>query len=63
MKAENNTGCYYRYHHSDMGLSDELLNILKKYHVSMITASDAHKPSDVGSCIADVWDKTMKEDE
>ena len=63
MKAENNTGCYYRYHHSDMGLSDELLNIFKKYHVSMITASDAHKPSDVGTCIADVWDKTMKEDE
>lgn len=62
MKAENNTGCYYRYHHKDMGLSDELLNIFKKYHVSMITASDAHKPSDVGTCINEVWKKTMEND-
>ena len=59
MKAENNTGCYYRYNHKDKGLSDTLLKILKEHHVSMITASDAHKPSDVGTCIKEVWDKTM----
>lgn len=60
MKAENNTGCFYRYNHKDMGLSDTLLNILKEHKVKMITASDAHKPSDVGSCIKEVWNKTME---
>lgn len=59
MKAENNVGCYYRYHHPDKGLSDDFLKILKDYHVQMITASDAHKPSDVGTCIKDVYEKTM----
>lgn len=51
MKAENNTGCYYRYNHPDMGLSDELLEIFLRNDVDIITASDAHKPSDVGSYI------------
>lgn len=54
MKAENNTGCFYRYHHKDMGLSDELLSILLENHVQIICASDAHKPSDVGSYIKEV---------
>lgn len=57
MKAENNTGCYYRYNHPDMGLSDNLLNIFKKYNVDIITCSDAHKPSDVGSYIKEVTAK------
>lgn len=59
MKAENNTGCFYRYHHEDKGLSDELLAIFREHHVRMICASDAHKPSDVGTCIKEVWKKTM----
>ena len=59
MKAENNVGCYYRYHTKDIGLSDELLEILKKNHVPMITASDAHHPMDVGRNIPDVYEKTM----
>ena len=60
MKCENNTGCYYRYNHKDMGLSDELLKILKEEKVKMITASDAHKPAHVGKNIKDIWKKTMK---
>ncbi|MDF9823723.1 histidinol-phosphatase (PHP family) [Breznakia sp. PF5-3] len=60
MKAENNTGCYYRYKHKDMGLSDELLQILKKHTVKMITASDAHQPDHVGSYITEIYEKTMK---
>ena len=60
MKAENNVGCYYRYHTPDIGLSNQLLQTFKKHHVQMITASDAHHPEDVGRNIADVWDKTMK---
>lgn len=60
MKVENNVGCYYRYHHKDMGLSDELLKIFKQHNCKMITVSDAHLPKDVGSYIKDIWDKTMK---
>ena len=60
VKAENNTGCYYRYHHKDIGLSDELLNIFKEHGVKMITASDAHQPSHVGMNIVDIYEKTMK---
>ena len=59
LKAENNTGCYYRYNHKDMGLSEELLKILKEHGVSMITASDAHQPDHVGTNIADIYEKTM----
>ena len=59
VRPENNTGCYYRYNHKDMGLSDELLSIFKKHNCNLITASDAHYPKDVGSYIKEVWDKTM----
>lgn len=60
VKAENNTGCYYRYSHKDMGLSDELLTIFKEHGVEMITASDAHYPGHVGTNIKDIYEKTMK---
>ena len=33
----------------------ELLDIFKEHHVDIITASDAHKPADVGTCIKDVY--------
>ena len=51
MYAENNTGIKYRYHHDDLGIADEMLRIFKEKKVKMITASDAHKPSDVGTLI------------
>lgn len=51
VEAECNTGCHYRYHHNDIGLSSELLKILKEYGVKIVTASDAHRPADVGRCI------------
>lgn len=60
MKAENNTGCYYRYGHKDMGLSDTLLTTFKKNKVEMITASDAHYPKHVGMNIKDIYEKTMR---
>ena len=50
----------YNCQRQDIGLSDQLLQTLKKHHVQMITASDAHHPEDVGRNIADVWEKTMK---
>ena len=51
VEAECNTGCHYRYHHNDIGLSSELLKVLKEYGVKIVTASDAHRPADVGRCI------------
>lgn len=60
MKCENNTGCHYRYGHKDVGLSPELLKILRDYNVKMITASDAHHPDDVGTDIPEIWEATMK---
>lgn len=59
MKVENNVGCYYRYHHKDKGLSNELLTIFKNSGCDLITVSDAHWPKDVGNYIKDVWDITM----
>lgn len=59
MKAENNTGIHYRYHHEDIGDNEQLLETLKKHGVKMITASDAHKPSDVGTDIDIIERKTM----
>ncbi|MGN1345135.1 MAG: PHP domain-containing protein [Traorella sp.] len=50
MNCENNTGVHYRYHHQDIGLSQDFLEALKKHHVKLITASDAHYPYDVGKC-------------
>lgn len=58
--VENNVGCFYRYHHKDMGLSKELLEIFKKHGCKMITVSDAHYPEHVGTNIKDIWDITMK---
>lgn len=51
MYGENNSGIAYRYGHQDIGISDEMLKIFKEYKVKMITASDAHKPEDVGTLI------------
>lgn len=59
IKVENNVGCYYRYHHEDMGLADDLLKIFRQHNCEMITVSDAHTPEDCGNYIKEVWDKTM----
>lgn len=57
VKAELNVGCYYRYGHQDLGLNDELLKILIKHQVDLVTSSDAHNPNDVGKYIKDATDK------
>ena len=57
MAAECNTGVHYRYGHKDIGLSDELLEILKNEKVEIITASDAHKPEEVGSFIREAAER------
>ena len=60
IKAECNTGCHYRYNHPDVGLSDEFLQILIDSGVDIITASDAHKPEDVGSYIKEASERIEK---
>ena len=59
VRPENNTGCYYRYHHPDMGLAEDVLKVFKKHGCDMITVSDAHVPEDVGNYIADIHETTM----
>ncbi len=44
---ENNTGCHYRYHTKDIGLSDAFLAACFQEGAMIITASDAHEPSHV----------------
>lgn len=51
---ENNTGIHYRYGHEDMGTNPVFLDILKKHGVKIMTASDAHKPEDVGKLIQEI---------
>ncbi len=54
LKAENNTGCHYRYHHPDVGLSDTFKAILLQEGVEIINCSDAHKPEHVGMCFNEI---------
>lgn len=51
---ENNTGIHYRYGHEDMGTNPIFLDILKSNGVKIMTASDAHKPEDVGKLIKEI---------
>jgi len=54
VKIENNVGCYYRYNHQDLGLSDELLKLCVDNNAEIISASDAHSPNDCGRLILEV---------
>ena len=47
---EDNTKAHYSYHHPDVGLNDDFRKILKENNVQIVTASDAHYPSDVARC-------------
>ena len=49
MYADQNSGAARRCPETaSLGMDKELLRILKKYHVKIITSSDAHCPEDVG---------------
>lgn len=49
MYAEQNSGVYRRCPETaSLGMNEELLRILKKNNVGIITSSDAHCPEDVG---------------
>ncbi|GKX31078.1 histidinol-phosphatase [Vallitalea longa] len=51
VKAEFSSGLHINYGHGDLGLNKELLKILSEYEVDIVTASDAHRPEDVGKYI------------
>ncbi len=60
MKAENNVRCHYKYHHNDLGLSDELLKVFKEKGVEIITCSDGHHPEEVGLFIKEADERIRK---
>lgn len=49
MYADQNSGAFRRCPDTaSLGMEDELLRILKKHQVQIVTSSDAHRPEDVG---------------
>lgn len=48
VKVEFNNGLRINYGHSELGLNRDLLACLQQEGVEIVTASDAHKPEDVG---------------
>lgn len=55
VKAEFSCGLYNNYKHNEMGPNRELLSALIYNKVDIITASDAHKPEDVGRSIKEAY--------
>jgi len=53
VKMEFSNGLFINYGHKELGLNRELLRVLKQKGVYLVTASDAHKPEDVGRYIAE----------
>jgi len=57
MYADQNSGAYRRCPETaSLGMEEELLRILKKHNVKIITSSDAHCPEDVGYKIKELHD-------
>lgn len=55
MYADQNSGIARRCPDTTaLGMENELLRILKKHQVNIVTSSDAHRPEDVGNRIADL---------
>ena len=55
---EDNTGCHYRYHTADIGLSDAFLRVLIDQQAKIMTASDAHVPEHVGNFIPEACERS-----
>lgn len=54
MAAEQSGGLRLNYDHSELGMNPALLEILLEEGVPIVTASDAHKPEDVGKNISEL---------
>lgn len=51
MYAEQSAGLYLNYGHQELGMNKKMYEIFKKKNVKIYTASDAHRPEDVGKYI------------
>ncbi len=60
MKAEFSNGLYINYGHKELGLNTDLLKILLDNNVQIVTASDAHRPEDVGKYIMEAKELIYK---
>jgi len=55
MYADQNSGAHRRCPDTaELGMNPELISILKKHNVPIVTSSDAHKPEDVGYMIREL---------
>lgn len=54
MKVEQSAGLFLNYKHNELGMNNSLLDVMKEYGAEIITASDAHRPEDVGAYVAEM---------
>lgn len=54
MYAEQSAGLHLNYGCREFGMNKEMYDIFKSKNVKMHTASDAHKPEDVGKYIKEL---------
>jgi histidinol-phosphatase (PHP family) len=57
MAAEQSGGLHLNYDHDELGMNPILLRIIQEEGVSIVTASDAHRPEDVGKNINALWNR------
>lgn len=55
--VEDNAGLRINYNHPQLGMSSLMRAVFKQYELDVKTASDAHKPIDVGLYIKDLHEK------
>lgn len=53
MVVDINTGTYYRYPIKEISPYPEFMKVAARYHLPVITSSDAHKPEDCGAYMDD----------
>jgi len=53
VKMEFSNGLFINFGHRELGMNREFLRVLQQKRVRLVTASDAHRPEDVGRYIAE----------
>lgn len=54
VKVEQSAGLHMNYNHPELGMNERMLSIFKAAGVELVTASDAHRPEDVGRFIREM---------
>lgn len=60
MKVEFSNGLHINYEISELGMNRKLLEAMVMNDVDIVTASDAHKPEDVGRFIKEATIKVKR---